>query len=108
MFKLAKLIKGGNVQTLAIGVGIAVIAPLALSMANGTLRPLARSLVKTGLQLGSQVKAVTAEARESFDDMIAEVQDEISTEQQSVAEHSAEAPVETTDSDEEDDVVVSQ
>ena len=84
------MIKLGNVQTLAIGVGIAVIAPLALSMANGTLRPLARSLVKTGLQLGGQVKAATAEARESFDDMIAEVQDEIITEQQSVTEQSTE------------------
>lgn len=86
MIKLAKLVKGANVQTLAIGVGIAVVAPVVLSMANGTLRPLARSLVKTGLQLGGQVKAATAEARESFDDMVAEVQDEINHEHQSAAE----------------------
>ncbi len=94
MIKLAKLVRGANVQTLAIGVGVAVVAPVVLSMASGTLRPFARSLVKTGLQLGGQVKAATAEARESFDDMIAEVQDEISNEHQSVAADAPEAEVE--------------
>jgi hypothetical protein len=82
MIKLSKLVRGANVQTLAIGIGAAVLAPVVFSMVNGTLRPFARSLVKTGLQLGGQVKAVTAEARESFDDMVAEVQDEISNEHQ--------------------------
>ncbi len=84
-----KLVKGANVQTLAIGVGVAVVAPVVLSMTNGTLRPFARSLVKTGLQWGGKVKAATAEARESFDDMIAEVQDEICSEHQMAADDAA-------------------
>ncbi len=94
MIKLLKLVKGANVQTLAIGVGVAVIAPVVLSMASGTLRPFARSLVKTGLQLGGQVKAATAEARESFDDMVAEVQDEISDEHQMVADEAPQGEAE--------------
>jgi len=80
MIKLAKYVKGANMQTLAIGVGVAVLAPVVVSLASGTLRPLARSAVKTGLQLGNKVKEATAEARESFDDMVAEVQDEIASE----------------------------
>ncbi len=91
MKNFSKLLGGINVQTLAIGVGVAVVVPVVLSMSNGTLRPLARSIVKTGLQLGSQMKAATAEARESFDDMIAEVQDEIVNEEQNIASDDSQA-----------------
>ena len=89
MIKLAKFAKGVNMQTLAIGVGVTVLAPVVMSLASGTLRPLARSMVKTGLQVGNKVKEATAEARESFDDMVAEVQDEISNEHMSTGEEVA-------------------
>ncbi len=89
MINLAKLAKGVNLQTLAIGVGVSVLAPVVLSLANGTLKPLARSMLKTGLQVGNKVKEATAEARESFDDMVAEVQDEISSEHMATDEDTA-------------------
>jgi hypothetical protein len=62
---------------LAIGLGAVVLAPLfdpALAKAG---KPLAKSVVKTGIVFYEQSRSVLAEAREAFEDIVAESKAEL-------------------------------
>jgi hypothetical protein len=65
--------KGGNIVTgLAIGLGVAILAPAAISL----LRPLAKSVIKAGLIAYDQGRAAVAELNARTGDMVTEARKE--------------------------------
>jgi hypothetical protein len=90
---------------IAIGVGVAVLAPLVLPTVARAARPMARAAIKSGLLLFEKGQETVAELGEVIDDLLAEAQAEIEQSKQHgddvediTEETVVEAVVETTDS----------
>lgn len=64
-----------NAPTLLIGVGTVLLAPFLLP----TLRPLTKTVVKSGLQMADKARELVSEAGEQFSDIVAEARAEIAT-----------------------------
>lgn len=62
---------------LAIGIGAAVLAPVALSVLSGFGRPAARAAIKSGIILYERSRETLAEVGEVFDDLVAEARYEL-------------------------------
>lgn len=74
------LIKSESAKGAAIGVGIALLAPVVLPVVAAAARPLARAAVKTGLLLYEKGRETAAELGEVVDDLVAEARAEIEDE----------------------------
>jgi Protein of unknown function (DUF5132) len=71
---LEDALKGGNIVTgLAIGIGAAFLAPLALPV----LRPVAKTALKAGLVAYDQARVAVAEMNERASDLVAEARSEM-------------------------------
>jgi len=81
----------GWIPGIMVGVGVTLAAPVILPALGAALRPLAKSAIKGGIALGDRIKEVTAEAREQFCDLVAEVKAE-----QAVAPAAVQQPAEQT------------
>ncbi len=68
--------------TVAIGVGAAILVPAAVVVLAPALRPLARSALKTGIRIYERGREATAELGEAFDDLVAEVHEELHLERE--------------------------
>jgi hypothetical protein len=66
------LIKG-----VALGIGVAVLAPLAVVALSGVARPASRAAVKAGILLYEKGRETAAELGEVFDDLVAEAKYEL-------------------------------
>lgn len=74
MSLIEDMFKGGNVVTgLAVGLGMAVIAPVVLP----ALRPVAKTIIKAGLVAYDQGRVAFAEMTERTEDMLAEARAEM-------------------------------
>jgi hypothetical protein len=62
---------------LAVGLGVVVLAPLFGPALGKAGKPLAKSVVKTGIVFYEKSKSVLAEAREAFEDIVAESKAEL-------------------------------
>lgn len=62
---------------LALGIGAAILIPVAISTLAPVLKPVARSAVKTGLRAAEKGREVLAESVEKFEDLVAETQAEM-------------------------------
>jgi hypothetical protein len=82
MPELTSLGKSKAVRNTAIGIGVAVLVPVAVAFLAPYVRPAARSLVKAGLQAWEKGKEVAAEVGEVMDDLVAEVRDELREERE--------------------------
>jgi hypothetical protein len=70
-------IKDETAKGLAIGLGVAVLAPLALTALSGFGRPAARAAIKAGLIMYEKGRETFAEMGEVFDDLVAEARAEM-------------------------------
>lgn|SRR5690606_24005976 len=74
MSMLEDAFKGGNIATgLAVGVGAAVLIPLAMPI----LRPLSKVAVKAGLSVYDQGRVAFSELSERTNDLVAEARAEM-------------------------------
>jgi Protein of unknown function (DUF5132) len=64
-----------NVPTVLLGVGTVLLAPFLLP----TLRPLTKTVVKSGLLVGGKARELVSEAGEQLSDIVAEARSEIAT-----------------------------
>ena len=64
-------------KTLAIGVGVALVAPTVLPLA----KPLAKAAIKGGVSLYEKTKGAIAETGEVIGDIVAEAKAEVAAEQ---------------------------
>lgn len=75
-----KLLSNPRVRNIAIGIGLTVLVPLAAKFLAPLVRPLARSSVKIGLVAIEKGRETAAEIGEIFDDLVAEVREEMRAE----------------------------
>jgi hypothetical protein len=91
--------KSNTGKGIAIGIGVAVLAPLVLPTVARAARPLARAAIKSGLLFFEKGRETAAELGEVIDDLLAEAQAEIEQSQQAadnVEDATEETFVETT------------
>lgn len=70
---------------LAIGVGVAVVAPLVSPAVAKVTRPVLKSAIKGGLLLYAKAKVVGAEALETLEDLAAEAKVELAQQHKAAA-----------------------
>lgn len=63
---------------LAIGIGAAVLVPVATKVLIGATRPLIKESIKGGLLVKERGKVMLAEAKETLEDITAEAKSEVS------------------------------
>lgn len=80
MAELEDFFKSGTAKGIAIGVGAALLAPVALTALSGVGRPAARAAIKSGIILFEKGRETLAEAGEIFEDLVAEVRAELEQE----------------------------
>lgn len=69
--------KNHPIQTLAIGVGVAILAPAVLPL----VKPVAKAAIKGGVNLYQKTKGALAETGEVISDIVAEAKAEAAIEQ---------------------------
>jgi len=62
--------------TVLISVGVALAAPVLLTVAGAVLRPVAKGFIKGGLCIADAMQGVIAEGSEQLSDLVAEVKAE--------------------------------
>lgn len=62
---------------IAIGIGVALLAPVLLPAVAGIARPLARAAMKSGIIAYEKGREAAAELREVVEDLMAEAQSEL-------------------------------
>ena len=78
--------KSGTGRGIAIGIGVAILAPLVLPTVARAARPLARAAIKSGLLLLEKGRETAAELGEVMEDLVAEAQAEIQEHQHRVSD----------------------
>ena len=69
----------------AIGVGLALLVPVALSALAPTLKPAARIALKTGIRAMEKGREMLAETTEMVEDIVAETEQELRNERMAAA-----------------------
>lgn len=70
----------GNAITLrnvAIGAGVVLLAPAAVSLIGTLMRPIAKAAIKSGLMVYDKSREIAEETKESIEDLTAEARAEI-------------------------------
>ena len=80
--RLNELLSNPTVRSTAIGIGVALLVPITVKLVAPMLRPVARSTVKVGLVALEKGRETAAEIGEIFDDLMAEVRDELRAERE--------------------------
>lgn len=62
--------------TVLVGVGVVLAAPVLFPAAGEVIRPVAKGLIKGGLQLVDSLQEIIAEGSEQLSDLVAEVKAE--------------------------------
>jgi hypothetical protein len=81
-----ELLNSPAVKNTAIGLGIAVLVPVAVTYLAPLVRPVARSTLKVGLVTFEKGREIAAELGEIFEDLVAEVREELRAERESTDE----------------------
>jgi hypothetical protein len=79
-------LKNPIVRNTAIGIGVAVLVPLAAKSLAPLVRPVARSALKIGVVTYEKGRETLAEFGEILDDMVAEVREELRAEREGAEE----------------------
>ncbi len=69
--------RNNPLQTLAIGVGVAILAPTVLPL----VKPLSKAAIKSGVSLYEKTQGALAETGEAIGDIVAEAKAEVAAEQ---------------------------
>ncbi|MEX3959171.1 DUF5132 domain-containing protein [Trinickia sp. EG282A] len=77
MAGLDDFFRGNLLAGLAVGVGAVVLAPVVLPVVAAVSKPLAKSVIKTGVILFDKGREAAAEMAEVFEDLVAEARAEL-------------------------------
>jgi len=75
------------VPSVLVGVGVALVAPIVVPALAGSMRPLAKAVVKGGMMVYDKGAEVVAEASEQLSDMVAEARSELDAAAAAAAAH---------------------
>jgi hypothetical protein len=81
--KLSNLSNAGNLQGLAIGAAVVILAPVAIGLIGSLMRPLAKAAIKGGLLVYDTGKEVAAGTSLAVDDLVSEARAEVAEERES-------------------------
>ncbi len=84
MIILDELLKRNLVVGLAVGVGVALLGPAILPVILRAARPVAKTLIKSGVEMFERGREAAAEFGEFIEDTAAEAQAEMTRERQAV------------------------
>ena len=79
------LLKGNVVVGLAVGLGVAVLGPVIVPVILRAARPVAKTLLKTGIEMFERWREAAAELGEFIEDTAAEAHAEMAKERQAAA-----------------------
>jgi hypothetical protein len=77
MSVIDNLLKGDTGKGIAIGIGVAVLAPVAIAVLSGAARPATRAALKSGILLYEKGREKVAEFGEIIEDLTAEARAEM-------------------------------
>ncbi len=77
MQQLSGLFKSDMMKQVAIGLGVSILVPMAITALAPVVRPLARSTLKAGILAFEKGREAVAELGEVIDDLVAEVHEEM-------------------------------
>jgi hypothetical protein len=66
-----------SLRNVAIGAGVVLLAPAAISLIGTLMRPIAKAAIKSGLMVYDKGREIAAEAQESIEDLTAEAKAEM-------------------------------
>ncbi len=95
-------LKGETGKGVAIGIGVAILAPVAIAVLSGAARPVARAALKSGILFYEKGREKVAEFGEAMEDLAAEARAEM--EQGHAVAGSAAFEAEQTDEEAETEV----
>ena len=75
------------VPSVLVGVGVALVAPIVVPALAGSMRPLAKAVMKGGMLVYDKGAEVIAEASEQLSDMLAEARSELDAAAAAAAAH---------------------
>ena len=70
------------IKSFGIGIGSALVAMAVYPIISAAAKPLMKSAIKGGMGLKDQMKHAYAESKEKFEDMVAEVKEEMDEEKE--------------------------
>ncbi|MCG6937378.1 MAG: DUF5132 domain-containing protein [Gammaproteobacteria bacterium] len=70
-------LKGDTGKGVAIGIGIAILTPVAIAVLSGAARPVARAALKSGILFYEKGREKVAELGEAMEDLAAEARAEM-------------------------------
>ena len=79
------MVPSDTMKGLAIGLGIAMLAPAVVTSLFGASRPLARAAIKSGMILYEKGREAAAEFAEVVEDLVAEARAEVDQEHRTTA-----------------------
>lgn len=82
MVQWSELLKNQTVRNTAVGIGVAVLVPIVVRYLAPVIRPVARSTLKVGVLAWEKGRETAAEIGEIFDDLVAEVREEMRSERE--------------------------
>lgn len=81
--KLSNLSNAVNLQNLAIGAAVVILAPVAIGLIGTLMRPLAKAAIKGGLLVYDRGKGIAAGTSMAVDDLVSEARVEVTEERES-------------------------
>ena len=79
-FNVENWFKNKNTSTIVAGIGAIALAPVVIPVVAKASKPLAKAVIKGGLLAYAKSKTIIAETGEVLEDLVAEAQAEISSE----------------------------
>lgn len=84
-------------KSIALGVGVAIMIPVAWKIIVPALKPLARSAMKNGIRAIEKGREIMAETSEKVEDLVAETQAEMQAKRMVIEDELDEAAVGATE-----------
>lgn len=75
--KITDFVEDAGAPGIIAGIGAVLLAPIVIPVVAGVGKPIAKSIIKSGLVLFEKSKGAVAELGESWEDMVAEARAEL-------------------------------
>ena len=91
MAKITDFVEDAGAPGIIAGIGAVLLAPVVIPVVAGIGKPIAKSIIKSGLVAYEKSKGAFAELGETWEDIVAEARAEIAEEQHTRAFEAAES-----------------
>ena len=82
---VSRIANSKTVQTLALALGVAILAEIMAPAITRATKPMFRNLVKDAVKMSEELKVKTEETKETLEDIVAEAKEEYKAEKAKAA-----------------------